>query len=104
MSIQQIMGILYPLLAATSFGLLLSLVGYWYWERRIRMVIAAICYLVTEFASMMLLSLSTGASPILDIAIVRPWIVLVRVLMLGADVWLVVEVFLALYRKAKRMP
>lgn len=87
MTIQAWMSILYPALAACSFGLIILASLFWLTQRRTWLVAAQIIYFVTEFATFVLLTLVTGANPMYDIEQFRGWIVVSRGAMLVAMIF-----------------
>lgn len=78
------MSFLYPMLTALSFALAVSAVIFWLTQRRTRVVLVQAIYFATEFLTFVLLTLTTGARPLLDIDGFRSWIVVARLLMLAA--------------------
>lgn len=84
MNSRLIMTYLYPSLAAASFTLVILAILFWLTKRRTRLVLTQSIYFVTEFATFVLLTLTTGAHPMIDIDHFRSWIVVSRLCMLVA--------------------
>jgi hypothetical protein len=87
MTIQAWMSILYPALAACSFGLIILASLFWLTQRRTWLVVGQVIYFVTEFVTFTLLTLTTGANPMFDISQFRPLIVVARLAMLMAMIF-----------------
>lgn len=84
MDIRLIMSVLYPLLAATCFTVAGLAFLFWAMRRRTSVVLSqALCFFA-EFATMVVLVLTTGANPIFDIEQFRIWVVVTRFLLLVA--------------------
>jgi hypothetical protein len=84
MDIRLIMSILHPILAA-AFLLVAGLsLLFWAMRRRTNVALSqALCFLI-EFTVMVLLVLTTGTDPVLDIEDLRAWIVATRFMLLAA--------------------
>ncbi len=84
MDIRLIMSFLYPILAATAFVVAGLALLFWAMRRRTTVVLSqALCF-YAEFATLALLTLTTGAAPVLDIEQFRSWVVITRILLLVA--------------------
>ena len=84
MDIRLIMSFLYPILAAVC--LLVAGLALLFWAMRRRTMVAlsqALCFFA-EFATMVVLVLTTGVNPIFDIEHFRVWVVVTRFLLLVA--------------------
>jgi hypothetical protein len=84
MDIRLIMSILHPILAA-AFLLVAGLsLLFWAMRRRTNVALSqALCFFA-EFTTMVLLVLTTGTDPVLDIEDLRAWIVATRFMLLAA--------------------
>ena len=95
MTIQDAMSLIYPTLCAVLFTKIGMLTFYW-WTSRGRMVASAIVVWIIEFFIILLLALSTGSKPPLDIIQYRHMVTIFRFFMLLAVVWSVVENVIAI--------
>lgn len=76
------MSVIYPCLAAASFVVVGMVVLFYANERRTRAVRLIGYYMFLNFLAFVILSLTTGAYPLIDFNILRGWLVAVRFAML----------------------
>lgn len=78
---QQLMPLVYPLLGTTCLAIsFLLFLTYWLWDRTMVILPLAIHFFLEAF-TFLVLTLTTGHNPVLDINMFRTWIVWLRLLM-----------------------
>lgn len=84
MDIRHVITYLYPTLAATSFVVAGLALVFWATRRRTWVVFSQSMCFFAEFATMVVLVLTTGINPIFDIEQFLVWVVHTRILLLAA--------------------
>jgi len=85
---QRWMSILYPLMTATSFLVTVVMALYCARTRITRLMLATVFYFSSETVVLALLTLTTGADPVLNIEQYRPLVAWARVFMWVALLWM----------------
>jgi ribose/xylose/arabinose/galactoside ABC-type transport system permease subunit len=88
-NVQYWMSILYPIMTATSFMLTVTLLIYYIKIRPIRLTLATSFYFASETIVLALLTLTTGAHPVLSIEQYRPLVAWARFFNWMAIVWMI---------------
>lgn len=89
---RQRMSILYPVMTATGFLATVVMLLYYISVRPVRLVLSTVFYLASETAVLLLLSLTTGAHPVLDdIGQYRSWVVWARLCNWLSLIWMIYE-------------
>lgn len=88
LDVQRWMSILYPLMTATSFLVTVVMALYCARTRITRLMLATVFYFSSETVVLSLLTLTTGANPVLNIDQYRPLVAWARVFMWIAMLWI----------------
>lgn len=96
---QKWMSILYPLMTATSFVVTVVMAIYCAHTHITRLILAAVFYFSAETIVLALLTLTTGANPVLNIDQYRPLVAWARVFMWLALLWMVRDGAMLVFRE-----
>ena len=88
-NVQYWMSLLYPVMTATSFMAMVVMLLYYISVRPVRLVLATVFYLASETVVLALLTLTTGAYPVLDIEQYRPLVAWTRFFNWLALIWII---------------
>lgn len=88
-SVQYWMSILYPIMTATLFLLTVAMLIYYIKVRPIRLTLASASYFASETVVLALLTLTTGAHPVLNIEQYRPLVAWARFFNWMAMIWMI---------------
>ncbi len=88
-SVQHWMSLLYPIMTATCFMATVVMVLYYISVRPVRLVLATAFYLISETVVLALLTLTTGAHPVLSVDQYRPLVAWARFFNWLALVWII---------------
>lgn len=88
-NVQHWMSLLYPVMTATSFMAMIVMLLYYISVRPVRLVLATVFYLASETVVLALLTLTTGAHPVLDIEQYRPLVAWTRFFNWLALIWII---------------
>lgn len=102
MDAQDWLGVLYPALTATSFMVTVVMALYYISVRPIRLVLATTFYFVSETVVLAILTLATGADPVLTMSQYRPLVGWARFFMLLSLFWMIYDAAEMIFRDPEK--